>query len=255
MFDSGVGGLSVLRAVRARLPAVPIDYVGDAAHAPYGGRSLEAVQARSERIAAHLIDAGAALLVVACNTATVLAIGRLRQRWPDLPFVGVEPGVRPGVLRSRSGRIGVMATEATVRSVRLQQLIERHAAERHVHLQPCPGLADAIERGPLDGPALRATLKPHCDALRAARVDTVVLGCTHYAFVAGLIGELLGPDVQLVDTADAVADRVAALWPGSAAPTDAAPLRIASTGESSPLQRLLARWPGWADLQVAPLLI
>ena len=187
VFDSGVGGLSVLRELHQKLPEASIVYVGDVAFAPYGPRPSSEVLARCERIVRHLAGLGASLIVVACNTATVQAIDTLRNQWPSLTFVGVEPGIKPGVARSRGGRIAVMATAATVRSARLRQLVELHAAGASVLLQPCPGLADAIEAGVLDGPALTRVLIPYCARIAEARVDTVVLACTHYAFVADAI--------------------------------------------------------------------
>ena len=252
VFDSGVGGLSVLRELHQRLPGASIVYVGDVAFAPYGPRPAAEVLARCERIVRHLAGLGARLIVVACNTATVQAIDTLRDQWPSLTFVGVEPGIKPGVATSRSGRIAVMATAATVQSARLRDLVERHAAGASVLLQPCPMLADAIEAGALDGPALLTTLTPYCDRIRAARVDTVVLACTHYAFVTEPIQRLLGSGVTLIDTAKAVADRVASLWADAA--TLATPtLRVQSTGSTRTMRRLLRQCPGFETAEVEPI--
>ena len=251
VFDSGVGGLSVLRELHRRLPTASMTYVGDVAYAPYGRRPAAEVLARCERIVGHLADLGAGLIVVACNTATVLGIETLRRRWPSLRFVGVEPGVKPGVAGSRTRRVAVMATGATVRSARLRQLVERHAIGAHVHLQPCPGLAAAIEDGVLDGPALVDVLSPFCDSMRAARVDTVVLGCTHYPFVATQIQRLLGPDITLIDTASAVAERVASVWAGAAAASLV--LRVQSTGATQTMHSLLLQCPGFEATQVERL--
>ena len=252
VFDSGVGGLSVLRELHQRLPGASIVYVGDVAFAPYGPRPTSEVLARCERIVGHLAGLGAKLIVVACNTATVQAIDTLRDQWPSLTFVGVEPGIKPGVTTSRTGRIAVMATAATVQSARLRDLVERHAAGASVLLQPCPMLADAIEAGALDGPALLTTLTPYCDRIRAARVDTVVLACTHYAFVTEPIQRLLGSGVTLIDTAKAVADRVASLWADAA--TLATPtLRVQSTGSTRTMRRLLRQCPGFETAEVEPI--
>ena len=252
VFDSGVGGLSVLRELRRRLPGASMVYVGDGAFAPYGSRPAAQVQARCERIVGHLASQGARLIVVACNTATVQAIDSLRERWPALTFVGVEPGIKPGVAVSRSGRIAVMATAATLQSARLRQLVERHAAGASVLLQPCPGLADAIEAGVLDGPALMTVLTPYCDRITQARVDTVVLACTHYAFVADAIQRLLGPGVTLIDTAAAVAERAASVWT-DAGPQGAPALRAQSTGDTRTMRRLLRQCPGFESTEVGPL--
>lgn len=240
--DSGVGGLSILRALRERLPDASMVYVGDVAHAPYGDRSAQEVVERSAQVVDWLVCQGATMIVVACNTATVLAIETLRARWPRLVFVGVEPGVKPAAARSRTRRIAVMATAATATSERLRHLIARYAQDAHVHIQPCPGLADAIERGELSGPALLDVLKPHCDAIRAANVDTVVLGCTHYAFVEASIRASLGTEVKLIDTATAIAERSASLWEQSRpAFDDSSAVRVVSTGATDTMQLLLAR--------------
>jgi glutamate racemase len=254
VFDSGVGGLSILRALRERLPDASMIYVGDVAHAPYGDRPPQSVIEHSSRVVEWLVEQGAAMIVVACNTATVLAIEALRVRWPRLVFVGVEPGVKPAAARSRSGRIAVMATAATAGSERLQHLIARYAEGAHVHVQPCPGLADAIERGVLHGPALLDVLKPHGDAIRAANVDTVVLGCTHYPFVGASIREVLGNEIVVIDTATAIAERGAALWEQSSPAFDDSPsLRVISTGASDTMQLLLAQCAGLDHLRVEVL--
>jgi glutamate racemase len=256
VFDSGVGGLSVLRELHRRLPSAALTYVGDVAFAPYGPRPAAEVLARCERIVGHLAGQGAALIVIACNTATVHAIETLRAHWPALRFVGVEPGVKPGVARTHTGRMAVMATSATVRSARMRRLLEHHAQGVHVHLQACPGLADAIEQGTLDGVALSKVLIPHCDRIRAADVDTVVLACTHYPFVAAEIQRLLGPGVALIDTAAAVAERVASVWADAQmGPAPAPQLRVRSTGSSQTLQRLLRECPGFETVQVEALAV
>jgi glutamate racemase len=248
VFDSGVGGLSVLVALRERLPRAPLRYVADSAFAPYGDRPPAEVIDRSTRIVQRLLDHGATLVVVACNTATALAIEVLRQRWPQVPFVGVEPGIKPAVALSRNKRIGVMATRATVASERVRGLVQRHAGEAFVHLQACPGLADAIEAG-VGSLELEAVLKAPCDAMKHAKVDTVVLGCTHYPFAAQEIKRLLGDGVTLVDTAHAIAARAEALWQTSSNSDRVLPLLcLESTGDPSTLQRMGRHWLG-TDVQ------
>ncbi len=254
VFDSGVGGLSILRALRERLPDASMTYVGDVAHAPYGDRSARQVIQRSAEVVEWLAARGATMIVVACNTATVLAIEALRARWPKLVFVGVEPGVKPAAARSRARRIAVMATLATANSERLRDLIARYAEDLHVHVQPCPGLAEVIERGVLQGPTLLDVLKPHCNAIRAANVDTVVLGCTHYPFVEASIRDLLGAEVTVIDTAAAIARRSASLWEQSPPPSDESPkVRVISSGASGTMQLLLDRCPSLAHLSVEVL--
>jgi len=256
VFDSGVGGLSILRALRERVRDAPTLYVGDVAHAPYGDRSPTEVIERSLQIVEWLAAQGATMIVVACNTATVLAIEALRARWPTLVFVGVEPGVKPAAARTRTRRIAVMATAATAGSDRLRHLIARYAADSYVHVQPCPGLADAIERGMLQGPALLDVLAPHCDDVRAANVDTVVLGCTHYAFVEASIRALLGREVTLIDTATAIAERCAALWEQALPVFDDSPtVRALSTGSTGTMQLLLDQCPGLDHIEAEVLTI
>ena len=239
VFDSGVGGLSVLDALRRRVPDTSLIYIGDVAYAPYGERPTTEVIERCQRIVAQLVGFGARIIVVACNTATVLGIDAMRQRWPALHFVGVEPGVKPAVAATRSKRIAVMATPATAKSARLRHLVETFASGVHVHVEPCAGLAATIERGVHAGPELGALLAPLCTRIRAAQVDTVVLGCTHYPFVADAIQAQLGAQVRLIDTAEAVAERVAVVQGHAAA--GAASLRVLSTGATGPMTSLLKR--------------
>lgn len=205
LFDSGLGGLSVLQAMHRHLPESSLLYVADSAHAPYGERDEAYIIDRSQRIARFLLDQGAQALVVACNTATAAAVRELRLSHPQVPIVGVEPGVKPAVALSRNGRIGVLATPGTLGSQKFRDLIDTHGQAATLVLQPCPGLAREIEKGALDSPALRQLVAQFCEPLKAQGVDTVVLGCTHYPFVAPLIAQAMGPEVQLLDTADAVA--------------------------------------------------
>lgn len=239
VFDSGVGGLSVLDALRRRLPHASLVYIGDVAYAPYGERPTNDVIERCQRIVARLDEFGARIIVVACNTATVLGITAMRQRWPALNFVGVEPGVKPAVAATRTKRIAVMTTPATAKSARLRHLVETFAPGVHVHVEPCAGLAATIERGVHAGPDLEVVLAPLCTRMRAARVDTVVLGCTHYPFVADAIQAQLGAAVRLIDTAVAVAERVAVVR--GHVETESAGLRVLSTGATGPMSSLLKR--------------
>lgn len=253
MFDSGVGGLSILAAVRARLPDAPIRYVADSAYAPYGERSDAEIVQRCERLTGHLLPRGATMIVVACNTATAVAIEALRARHPDVPFVGVEPGVRPAVAASRQRRIGVMATSATLRSPRFRALLAREAGDCSVHLQACRGLADAIERGRRDDPRLLALIELHAGAVRDAGVDAVALGCTHYPFVRAEIERVLGDPVRVIDTAKAVAAQVARIWRAGPAGAGAACV-IETTGEPDRLADFVANWLRLtADVRPQPL--
>jgi glutamate racemase len=254
VFDSGVGGLSVLRALHAQLPAHDLLYVADSAHAPYGERTDEYISQRTHRIASHLLAEGAGLLVIACNTATAVAAASLRERWPQVPIVAVEPGVKPAVALTRNGHIGVMATPATLRSEKFRHLLSAHGAGIAVHLQPCPGLAGQIEQGIHDDPALLGLIDRFSAPLKQAQVDTVVLGCTHYPFVHEQIQQAFGDEVKLVDTAQAVARQAARLLGGGqATPGRARRVRLQTTGDPKRLAELAARWlPFPCDVSHAP---
>ena len=258
VFDSGVGGLSVLRDLKRELPQASLVYVADSGHAPYGERSDDFVAGRSERIAGWLVDAGCDALVIACNTATAAAAERLRAAWPGLPIVGVEPGLKPAVALTRNGRIGVMATTATLRSAKFLRLLDAHAGSAAtVHLQPCPGLAQAIENHAGDSPELLRLIDAFCAPLRAAAVDVVVLGCTHYPLVREAIERALGAGVAIVDTAEAVARHAArrCIGLGTAAPAPSIlPARLLSTGDIVRLQRVAERWLPFAfGVEAAPV--
>lgn len=244
MFDSGVGGLSVLRALRAAMPQASWRYVADSAWAPYGERSHRVVIERSMRIAEHLHGLGCDGLVVACNTATAIAIDAMRERWPQWSIIGVEPGVKPAGTATRNGRIGVMATPGTLASARYRVLVEGLPAHVTVIDRPCAELALLIERGAGAAAEREAAVQAHCTALRDEGVDTVVLGCTHYAFVHASIGQAMGPAVQIVDTAEAVARQTArrfAEWPALASAGGGA-VRLATTAEPQPLRDIAAAW-------------
>jgi glutamate racemase len=206
IFDSGVGGLSVAREIRRALPGEDLLYVADTAYCPYGDRPLEEVRRRALAMGRYVEGAGARLVVAACNTASGAALEQLRQAL-TIPVVGLEPAVKTGVALSRSGRVGVMATAGTLASARFARLVRDHARGAEVLAQACPGLAELIEEGHLDGSVLVARLDELTGPMRRAGVDTVVLGCTHYAFVSEPLARLLGPGVQLVDSAPAIARR------------------------------------------------
>lgn len=253
VFDSGLGGLSVLRAIRARLPQAELLYVADSGHAPYGERGDAYVCARSLVIADFLRKHGAQVLVIACNTATAAAVTGLRARYPDWLIVGVEPGIKPAAALTRNGRVGVMATTGTLHSERFRLLAQAHAAHIDLRLQACPGLAAAIEAGDVDAPAVLERVSACCAPLREQAVDTVVLGCTHYPFVAHHIQDAMGDQVQLIDTSEAVARRTESLCTtltaGSATPGR---IRLWSTGDIQTLASFVHRWLDFA-CDIAPL--
>jgi glutamate racemase len=247
VFDSGVGGFTVLRELRELLPTARLRYLADTAYAPYGGRSGDEIRSRSFAITEHLIARGAGLIVVACNTATAHAIEALRARWPELPFVGTEPGIKPAVAATRNGRIGLLATPATAASERLRALIARHIGDREVVAQGCAGVVDRIEAGDLDSAELRDLVNRYCAPLRAAGVDTALLGCTHYPLIEPLWQAALGPQVKLLRIETAVARRAAALWvPGAGTPA----LHVETSGDPDALRGWLTRVLGWREPDV-----
>jgi glutamate racemase len=205
VFDSGVGGISVLSALRRRLPQQALLYLADSAHAPYGDRDAAFIEARAMALTQQLQAAGACAVVVACNTATVVAVQRLRQHFQHLPIVALEPAIKPAVALSRSGVVGVLATSRTLESASVQRLCRLHSGPVRVLGQACPGLVEQVERGELDSPATQALLQRYVQPLLDQGADTLVLGCTHYPFLRAQIQALAGPAVQVLDSADAVA--------------------------------------------------
>ena len=257
VFDSGIGGLSVLRALREQLPWARLSCIADSRHTPWGERPAAWVAERCAQLSAALLSDGADLVVVACNTATTQAIASLRARWPQQHFVGIEPGIKPAVASSRNARVALLATPGTLRSERLQHLVQAHAQGVTLLRLPCPGLAEAIEAAWQDDRDLLARLDDLATRLRAANVDTVVLGCTHYPLAAAALQQRLAPGTLLVDVAQAVAQRVASLLAEPAAPTvaglaDAPPPRLLATGPTQNLHQAARHWLG-LDLAIEPL--
>jgi glutamate racemase len=254
VFDSGVGGLSVLGEIRALLPQESLLYVADSGHVPYGEKSPEFICARSQTIAAMLLSQGAKALVLACNTATAAAIGELRERYPQLPIIGMEPAVKPAAAATQSGVVGVLATTGTLKSAKFAALLDRFANDVRVITQPCPGLVEQIEAGELHSEKTRALLCGLVQPLLAEGCDTLILGCTHYPFIKPLLRELLPANVSLIDTGAAVArqlQRVLAerqlLATGSARPA-----QFYSSGNCAQLQQVLPLLWGQAAA-VSPL--
>jgi len=207
VFDSGVGGLSVLRAMRALMPEEAVLYFGDQGHAPYGSRSMRQIQNFSEGIAKFLLERGVKLIVVACNTASAAALTYLRGRFSPFPFVGMEPAVKPAAETTRTGKVGVLATPATFQGALYASVVERFAAGVELFQHTCPGLVGQIEKGELDSAQTRAILEDALVPMLEKDIDTVVLGCTHYPFVIPLIQKIAGEKVRVIDPAPAVAKR------------------------------------------------
>lgn len=205
VFDSGLGGLSVLAALVDALPDADFVYYADTAHVPYGNKSDEFIQQRVLSIGNELVDEGCKLLVVACNTATAAAVQALRDAHPDIPMVGVEPGVKPAASSSLTRKIAVLATPSTARSARLQALVERHADSVAVKIEPCPDWATHVETLNLADPALIADVQQRIAALLDWGADRIVLGCTHYSFLTPMIAPLVANKAELIEVSEAVA--------------------------------------------------
>jgi glutamate racemase len=208
IFDSGVGGLSVLRIMRAQMPAENILYFGDQDHIPYGPRPMEQIREFSEAITNFLLEQDAKILVVACNTASAAALQYLREKFPDVKFVGMEPAVKPAAELTHTGRVGVLATPATFQGALYASVVERFANGVELFQNTCNGLVQQIEQGNLNGDETRRILEDALQPMLAKNIDTVVLGCTHYPFVIPLIQEIVGENVRVIDPAPAVARQV-----------------------------------------------
>ncbi len=208
VFDSGVGGLSVLRNIWQEMPGVPTIYIADQEHVPYGARPLEEVRVYAEGITRYLLDSGSEIIVVACNTASAAGLHYLRDIYPAVHFVGMEPAVKPAAEKTSSGVVGVLATPATFQGALYASVVERFAGGVELVQQTCLGLVSRIELGELDTPETRRILEEAIQPMRSEGVDTIVLGCTHYPFVIPLVEQIAGPDVRVIDPAPAVARQV-----------------------------------------------
>lgn len=204
VFDSGVGGLSVLRDIRRELWNEDLVYVADSLHAPYGDKSAEFIEARAIAIAQFLLNQQVKAMVVACNTATSAAVAELRARF-HMPIIAMEPAVKPAVAKTKSGVVGVMATRRTVASENFLNLLERFSGNVDIVVQPCPGLAEQVEAGDLSGEKTRSLLERYICPLVRRGADTIVLGCTHYPFLQSMIQAIAGPGVSIIDPGEAIA--------------------------------------------------
>jgi glutamate racemase len=207
VFDSGVGGISVLKHIRAALPSEDLLYVADSYHAPYGNKSPDFIRERAINFSDFLIDQGAKAIVVACNTATAAAIDSLREKY-NVPIIGMEPAVRTAAAATKTGVVGVLATVGTLKSAQFAALLESYGRNVQIETQACIGLVECIERGELASDATRELLQGYLAPLLAAGADTIVLGCTHYPFVRLLIEQIVGDQVSLIDTGAAVAKQL-----------------------------------------------
>ena len=234
IFDSGVGGLSVLRAIRHELPNEAILYLGDQAHIPYGPRTKDQIREFATAITRFLLDQGAKLIVVACNTASAAALHDLRALFTDVTFVGMEPAVKPAAETTRTGKVGVLATPTTFAGELYASVVERFAKDVNLYTNTCPGLVEQIEAGALDTPETHAILEEVLHPMLAEDIDTIVMGCTHYPFVIPLIQSITGPNVHTIDPAPAIARQTRRLLEGQFLlnPTDQpVPLRFYTSAD------------------------
>lgn len=218
ILDSGLGGLSVLNEVRNALPHESIIYFGDSAWCPYGARHADEIQHRVFKVTDFLIEQGCKLIIVACNSATIAAVEALRATYP-IPFVGMEPGVKPAAALTKTGTVGVLATGASLAGEKFHRLVSNHANGITVITRPCPNFVTLVERGELNGPHAQDIVEEETQPLIKAGVDVLVLGCTHYPFLRPVIEKVAGPDIQIIDTGKAVAQHVARLLPSNISST------------------------------------
>ena len=205
IFDSGVGGLSVLDQISLLLPAENLVYVADSKFAPYGPKSTKDIRARAFKIMNFLIaNHDIKLMVVACNTATAACIKEMREKY-TIPIVGMEPAVKPAIKASKEKRIGILATEGTLKSAKFSALLEDHDGEYHFYTQPCIGLVELIEKGEINTPQIRELVSNYLAPLKHQNVDVIVLGCTHYFYIKNIVEEYFKKPVKVIDTGAAVA--------------------------------------------------
>lgn len=241
VFDSGVGGLSVLREIRRLLPDADLLYLADQQRAPYGVRSLEEVAAMSAQVSDWLLERGATSIVIACNTASAAALQRLRASHGEVPFVGMEPAVKPAAIETSSGVIGVLATAATFQGELFASVLERHGAGKTVLTRACPRWVELVEAGIVFGEEARSAVTACIEPLLASGADTLVLGCTHFSFLAPLIAEVAGSGVRIVDPGPAVARQVGRVV---ADPVGSGSLVLATSGDPALFARLAATLAG-----------
>jgi glutamate racemase len=246
VFDSGVGGLTVVAALKLALPRERIIYLGDSARVPYGTKSPLTVQRYSAQNARFLLNQGIKLLVIACNTASAVAIDSLRAESPVAVVDVIEPGARRAAEVSRSGRIGVIGTDATVRSEAYTKAVLRLRPDAQVISRPCPLFVPLVEEGWLDTPVTRLVIEDYLEPLASAEVDTLVLGCTHYPLLKPAVGRYMGAGVNLVDSAEAVADEVTGVLSraGLLAVGDLGPDKFFLTDHSPTFQRAINMFLG-----------
>lgn len=255
VFDSGVGGLSVLREIRRALPHEDLLYVADSGHAPYGDQPSEFIEGRASAVVRFLLAAQVKAITIACNTATVVAVERLRA-WCPVPIVAIEPAIKPAAALTKSGVIAVLATSQTLASPSVARLCALHGNGAQILLQPCPGLVEQVELGVGQSAATHALLEKYVAPLLAQGADTLVLGCTHYPFLLPALRDIAGPDVTIIDPAAAVARELARRLEASgllAASTRTGSEQFYSSGQRDDAQRVMPLlWGNPIDVRQLP---
>jgi glutamate racemase len=255
IFDSGIGGLTVLRHIRELMPSESVIYVADRGHLPYGSKTKEFIQSRAMVISEFLLSQPVKAIVVACNTATAAAVHTLRDRY-DLPIIGMEPGVKPAIQLSRNGIIGILATEGTLGSGKFKVLLERHANGSDVFIKPCHGWVEHIEAGDQNATLTRAIIEETIAPLLAKGIDTLVLGCTHYPFLMENIREVVGDKVRIIDTGLAVASHLRHRLVENdllCDPSSSPEVSFLCSGPEEEMRELLARfWDSGLKLKALP---
>lgn len=241
VFDSGVGGLSVLSSIRTEIPRADLIYFADQGRAPYGTKSLQDVAAMSEQVAEWLLDRDAKMIVIACNTASAAALHVLRNHHPEVPFVGMEPAVKPAAMATTTGVIGVLATSATFQGELFASVVERHAGGARVLAQACPRWVEVVESGQLDGPETEKVVKACLQPLLDQGADTLVLGCTHFGFLMPVIRRIAGSNVTILEPAPAIARQVIRIAPEL---DGQGKLMMATSGDPSRLERFASEVVG-----------
>jgi len=256
VFDSGVGGVSVLREIWRELPAERLIYVADSRHAPYGDRTPAFVTARATTIIEYFRERQVKAVVVACNTATGIAVDALRATFPSLPIVAIEPALKPAAARTKTGVVGVLATGGTLASEKFRRLVDAHGQRVRLITEAGNGLVEQVERGAFDTPETRELVERYVRPMVADGADTIVLGCTHYPFLESVIQSVAGPDIVVIDPAVAVARELGRRLEADAALAahDAAgSVEFLTSGDAAQVRTVLAQlWPDVIDVGVLP---
>ncbi len=237
ILDSGLGGLSVFNEVRKLMPDESILYFGDSAWCPYGARDAVEIQRRVFKVTDFLLEQGCKIIVIACNSATISAVEALRASYP-LPFIGMEPGVKPAATMTQTGTIGVLATQASLAGEKFHRLVSTHGEGLRIITRPCPQFVNLVEEGEIDSLRAQEIVKQETLPLIDAGADVLVLGCTHYPFLRPLIQKVAGPDIKILDTGAAVARHTKSLLENQQPPSSEATHQIFTTGSLSKLQNL-----------------